>query len=157
MASRRLALSFSALAIVCAGFPALALAQSAEGGYPAAVLADHPVGYWRFEESEGAKVAKSSATRGHATDGVYHDLRLGVASATPALGCAAKFRAATEHPSYVDLGSQEALALRGDLSIEWWQYVSCDQAQARSVLCWARRGEGLADNVLYEAVLRYNS
>jgi hypothetical protein len=46
--------------------------------YSSAVLADAPVGYWRFDELNGSKALDSS---GHGRDGAYSGVALGVAGA----------------------------------------------------------------------------
>ncbi len=138
----------------CVSFPMPAAAS--QDGYAQAVLADQPVGYWRFEDDAESTVAVSSAA-GDEVNGAYHNVTLGNPSATPALGSAAGFTADTEDKSYIDLGSPKALMLRGDLTIEWWQYATHNDTEARSIICWARSGEKPGDNVLYEMMLRYTS
>jgi glycerophosphoryl diester phosphodiesterase len=124
------------------------------GGYADAVLADQPVGYWRFEDPAGSARATNSADGGHSIAGVYHDVSLGSPSATSALGTAATFLGAGAS-SYVDLGSSDTLMIRGDLTIEWWQYMADGDTEDHAIICWARPGESSADNVLYEMVVRY--
>ena len=130
-------------------------ATASEDGYADAVLADQPVGYWRFEEETASAVAVSSAV-GSEVDGTYHNVTLGNPSATPALGSAAEFTADAEDTSYIDLGSPDELMLRGDLTVEWWQYTTHNDADARAIICWASPGEASDDNVLYEMMLRYS-
>jgi glycerophosphoryl diester phosphodiesterase len=144
---------FAAL-IGCMSFPVPAAASG--DGYADVVLADRPVGYWRFEEDASSEVAVSSAAGSESVNGTYHNVTLGNKSATPALGSAAGFTADLEDKSYVDLGSPQALMLRGDLTIEWWQYATHDDTKDRAIICWARPGESSGDNVLYEMVLRYS-
>lgn len=152
-----MSLVLMSLAVVVAGclsFPVPAAAS--QDGYVDAVLADQPVGYWRFEEEAASEVAASSAADSESLNGTYHNVSLGNKSATPALGSAAGFTADTEDTSYIDLGSPGVLMLRGDLTIEWWQYATHDDTEDRAIICWAGSGESSGDNVLYEMVLRYS-
>lgn len=129
---------------------------AAEAGYAESVLADKPVGYWRFEEKTASAGAANDAAGDGTKNGVYHNVDLGVPGATAALGSAAGFSGDAAMPSYIDLGSDEALMLRGDLTIEWWQNMTDDPAEDRAVIAWASKGESADTNVLYEMVLRYS-
>ncbi len=47
--------------------------------------------------------------------------------------------------------------VKGDLTVEWWQYMTHEDTEARAIICWASPGEATEDNVLYEMVLRYRA
>ena len=125
-------------------------------GYAESVLADKPIGYWRFEENDTSTGAINSAPGNTPINGVYHNVNLGSPSATMALGSSAGFSGNAAVPSYIDLDSDDALMLRGDLTIEWWQNMTSSDAEDRAVIAWASRGESADTNVLYEMVLRYS-
>ena len=129
--------------------------QAFASDYAQAVLADGPVGYWRFEDASSSIAATNSANAGDTADGSYHKVALGVPSATEALGSAAGFSVNGDSDSYIDLGSHKSLMIRGDLTVEWWQCMTHSDTEARSVITWACTGETPGDNVLYEMVLRY--
>ncbi|MEZ6193817.1 MAG: glycerophosphodiester phosphodiesterase family protein [Phycisphaerales bacterium] len=148
-------MSFAGIAFVgCLSVNAQAAA--AEAGYAESVLADKPVGYWRFEEQTASAGAVNDAAGGDTKNGAYHNVDLGIPSATVALGSAAGFSGDAAMPSYIDLGADEALMLRGDLTIEWWQNMTGDAAEDLAVIAWASKGESVDTNVLYEMVLRYS-
>ncbi len=149
----------SVLAFLCLCLVSLMYVQvvyaSEDNPYVDAVLADKPVGYWRFEEASNASVAVNLADKSDATQGSYNMVTLGIPSATKALGNAAAFHGA-DADSYIDLGSPESLMIRGDLTIEWWQYVTNSNVEDQAIICWAKPGDSASDNVLYEVVLRYD-
>ncbi|MBV8064680.1 MAG: hypothetical protein JOY73_04075, partial [Actinobacteria bacterium] len=67
--SRRLSPAVLLVVLVCAGGAALPLAHAAGGTpYATVVLADHPVGYWKFNEQSGTTATDSS---GHGINGTY--------------------------------------------------------------------------------------
>lgn len=147
----------AALAVLSGVGVTATAAQGEEGNpYAQAVLADNPVGYWRFEEPSGAESAASSAAGDAQLSGIYHEVVLEQPTATPILGRSALFSGDEDEPSFVDFGNPEALKIAGNLTIEWWQYVDYTDTEARSVICWANPGEGREDNVLYEMMLRFS-
>jgi|GEM_PF-3162317 len=88
--------------------------------YPATVLADSPVGYWRFEEATGTTTARDSSNVAGAQDGTYRGgVTPGQASVHPDLGRAAAFSGSSL--SFVDLGNPPALRTTGSVTLEWWQ------------------------------------
>ena len=128
-----------------------------EAGYADAVLADNPVGYWRFEDDASSKITVNSADNVEAVRGTNHNVSLAQPSATAALGSAAAFSTQGNRKSYIDLGSPRSLMIRDDLTVEWWQCMTHNDTEARSIISWARPGETTGDNVLYEMMLRYSS
>ena len=129
--------------------------SASENSYAESVLADKPVGFWRFEEGTGSQTAIDTVDEKGAANGSYYMVTLGKPSASNALGTAAEFHGAGAC-SYVDLGSPKKLMIRGDMTIEWWQYVANDDPEDQAIICWAGPGEGASENVLYEMVLRYS-
>ena len=51
-------------------------------------MADNPISYWRFEETEGSEAVDSGSS---GTNGIYNNIELGVTSASSALGNAARW------------------------------------------------------------------
>lgn len=150
----------SVTVIACAAFAGcLSVTEpviASGAGYAESVLSDKPVGYWRFEESDASAGAVNSAPGGASANGVYHNVALNNPSATAALGSSAGFSTGAVAAGYIDLGADKSLMLRGDLTIEWWQYMTGEDAEDRAVIAWASRGESPGTNVLYEMVLRYS-
>ena len=88
--------------------------------YEDIVKSDGALGYWRFEEADGATTAVDSGSSG--TDGTYNGITLGQAGATAELGNAALWNAADlpDNPgsSNVDFGSPGAGALAALTNID---------------------------------------
>ena len=84
---------------------------------PRTVLEDHPVGYWRFEESTIQKKAANLGSRETALDGTYVDVTFTPKSATAAFGTAAVF----DRPTIcVELATKVSQWLNGTASLEFW-------------------------------------
>lgn len=98
----------------------LPLAPLARAAYVTEVLADNPVGYWRFEDANTANgnTALNWGTTGATNHGTYQG---GVTAATSygLLGNAASFNGAS---AYVDLGFNMRDALHGAtaVTVEAW-------------------------------------
>jgi hypothetical protein len=81
--------------------------------YEAAVLADHPIGFWRFEPAANLADASPSQLDGVAQGGVS----FGDAGLLPSGGASARFDGAT---GYIDVGNAAALDLTSTLTLEGW-------------------------------------
>lgn len=92
--------------------PTASLDASPLNPYAAAVLADHPVGYWQFDDAARSKVAASSA--GHIAGTYFHTGRV-----EGAIGDARSFNGAN---SYVSIPSSPAWSqpTTGQLTVEFW-------------------------------------
>ena len=99
---------------------ALLLVVPAGTSYADAVRADHPVVYYRFEESPRTAVAIDSSGTGN--NGVYSNVSLGIPSAAAALGEAAGFDGSTSFVAVPALGGAVSLGGNGNdrLTIEAW-------------------------------------
>ena len=132
----------------------LTMTAAANAGllYSDAVLADNPVGYWRFEETSGSTAADSANGGGAqqgAQDGTYvGGVTLGETSAFSSLGNAARFDGIND---YVTLGNPAPLIITGDLTIEGWHLVTNSPTQGRLAIVDATgTGELFSTNVLYQ-------
>src|SRR5438067_3074668 len=113
-----------AAACCCAlvGLPLLVgdvrVARAAGSGYAAAVLADHPVGYWRFGEAAGASTAVDAS--GHGINGTYvGGPTLAVAGALSGdTDTAVRFNGAAGQ--YVSFGNNFGMAATQPFSVEVW-------------------------------------
>lgn len=84
--------------------------------YAAAVLADSPIAYYRFEEAAGSATTANAGTIGAAANGIVNNVTLGNPSALPALGNTGTF--ANGHiripdSAAFDLGT-------GNYTLEFW-------------------------------------
>ncbi len=86
----------------------LAAAPAAAETYEAAVGADLPVAWWRFEETAGTNAADSA---GGTFPGQYANVALGQASAAPALGYAGVFNGVNSSVYVPDIGTFTNLSL----------------------------------------------
>lgn len=114
-----------AVVLAVAGFAAIALTvvPTAFGGdYPGAVMADHPSGYWRLEESDGATTAVDAS--GYGRNGTYRGVYLGVDGPLGADDeTSASFDAAFDSYNSDDMFVPNTAALDfsdGDFSVEAW-------------------------------------
>lgn len=123
--------------------------------YADTVRMDKPAGYWRFEETDAAAVVNRATDRTDATGGAYINVSPGKPSATANLGAAAVF-SGDVGTGYLDAGQLESIELGGDLTIEWWQYVTGTDSIDRAILSWTapdRNGQG---RVTCELALRFS-
>ncbi|HBU01754.1 MAG TPA: hypothetical protein DEB20_04255, partial [Acidimicrobiaceae bacterium] len=85
-----------------------------DGGYPAAVAADSPVGYWKLDEASGSASAVDSS--GNSLNGTPTAVTFGTANSSPLGGSAASFNGTSSQillprsPSFVS----------GDSTVEAW-------------------------------------
>jgi len=95
---------------------AVLLAASAQAGiYDAAVLADNPFAYYRFEDGAGPTATDSS---GNGNNGTYFNIALGQASAAPNLGSSGGFSLADNRLDVPVLGSYP------QHTVELWIYAT---------------------------------
>ncbi|HEY3821875.1 MAG TPA: LamG domain-containing protein [Polyangiaceae bacterium] len=99
---------------------------SAPTGYPAQVLADAPLAYWRFDEASGTKAADSS---GHGNDATYEG---GITLAAPGALAGDGDTAATFDgvSGFVDAGNLFAFAGQTQFSLEAWASVEVQSTYA---------------------------
>jgi hypothetical protein len=83
------------------------------GTYPATVLADSPLVYYRFDEPVGATTAYDAS--GHGNHGAYANVTLGLASADAGLGQAGSFNNLNSSVAVPVLGDQ-----LGQFTVEAW-------------------------------------
>lgn len=99
-----------------------AVAAPPNSTYAEAVLADRPLGYWRFEEQDVGSSAADSAEVNKPVNGRCKSVTPGVPSATPALGRAVLLRDAKGSPGWIAMGTYPGQLLNADMTMEWWQY-----------------------------------
>ncbi len=99
-------------------------ASDAAVRYASAVLADHPVAYWRFDEPAGSPVALDSTDGGHTLTFVGATVRFSVpgALASDPLDTAISFtpKSSSDPMSYADGGPIFQFAGRAAFSFEGW-------------------------------------
>jgi hypothetical protein len=126
------------IAVLLAGGLSLlrATATFAESNpYAAAVLADRPISFHRFEETEGT-IAVDATGNGHA--GVLKHVQGGDASAYPALGTAFSFNGKNSH---VRIPADPAYKVgKGDFSVELW--FNCHKTMKARGEVFKFKGEG---------------
>jgi concanavalin A-like lectin/glucanase superfamily protein len=85
--------------------------------YQQTVLADNPVGYWRFDDAPGSTTTTNLGSQGSSLNGSYQDVALGQPTATPQLGHAAHFNGSN---SVVNLAAPISTWLNQTASLEFW-------------------------------------
>ena len=105
------------------------------GPYDEVVLADSPVGYWRFENEAGA-----FDTVGSGTDGVYQGVTLGE-SALENLGRAAVFSSGEPGGAVIDFGSPGAGALAQLTNIDNPEDDNFDAEKQTSLEFWIKTAQ----------------
>ncbi|HLN78329.1 MAG TPA: LamG-like jellyroll fold domain-containing protein [Nocardioidaceae bacterium] len=107
--------------------------------YSKAVLADHPEGYWRLEETDGSSVADSAgAHTGTTTDGV----ELGVRGALAQGDNAVELDGSS---GFIGVPSSPSLGVRGDFTVEAWAKPNRGGSLAGAVLQKGGSEEGFED------------
>jgi hypothetical protein len=119
--------------------------------YPATILADSPIAYWRLNESAGATTVADSSGNS----------RTGTLVGTWTLGSAAKNgRLVTAGlaavGAYWTVASSTAFQLTGDATWEWWQKLGATLTAGQQVFSHfcSVAGETAATNALYQIALR---
>ncbi len=114
-------------------------ATESDPAYSDAVLADHPEGYWRLEESSGSTVADSAGQHsGTAVDGAD----LGVRGALAQGDSAVQLDGSS---GYVEVPHSPSLNVGGDFTVEAWAKPDRAGALAGAVLQKSGSTEGYED------------